>query len=65
MERQHGVAHLNAAPDLEPQTPRIHISVIDLAEGVTGVEWDVRDCGSLLLDHGRWKRLCPGQELPR
>ena len=65
VERQHGVAHLNAVPDLEPQNPRIHISVIDLPEGVTGVEWDVRDCGSFLLDHGRWKRLCPGQELPR
>jgi hypothetical protein len=65
VEKQHGVAHLNAMPDLEPQNPRIHISVLDLPSGVTGVEWDVRGCASFLADQGRWQRLSPGQKLPR
>jgi|TARA_B100000959_G_scaffold282006_1_gene347455 hypothetical protein len=65
VERQHGVAHLNAMPDLEPKNPSIHISVLDLPGGSTGVEWDVRSCGSFLVDHGRWQRFSPGKELPR
>jgi len=64
VERQHGVAHLNASPDIQPQDPRIHISLMDLQAGEAGVEWDVRACGSFLADLGRWQRLSPGQELP-
>jgi hypothetical protein len=64
VERQHGANHLNAAPDLVPQDPRIHISVRDLEAGRVGVEWDVRACGSFEADPGRWQRLCPGAKLP-
>ncbi len=64
MEKQHGVAHLNPNPDLEPKDPRIHVSVLDLEEDGSGVEWDVRTCGSFLADHGRWLRLRPGEVLP-
>ncbi len=64
VERQHGAPHLNASPDIEPNDPRIHISVMDLANGESGIEWDVRQCNSFLEDHGRWLRLRPGEELP-
>ena len=64
VERQHGVAHLNSTPDLEPIDPCIHISVMDLPEGGSGVEWDVRSCKSFSKDQGRWMRLRPGQEVP-
>ena len=64
VERQHGVAHLNAAPDLEPIDPLIHISVKDAQLGSTEVEWDVRACKSFLKDQGHWMRLCPGKEVP-
>ena len=64
VERQHGVEHLNPTPDLNPQEPRIHISVMDLPDGQSCVEWDVRACKSYLDDHGRWLRLRPGHELP-
>ena len=65
VERQHGVEHLNQTPDLKPKEPRIHISVMDLPEGGSGIEWDVRSCESFKEDHGRWLRLCPEKELPR
>ncbi len=64
VERQHGAEHLNVFPDLEPKDPKIHISVMDLPEGGSGVEWDVRACDSFLEDHGRWLRLRPNEELP-
>ena len=65
VERQHGVSHLSEDPDLEPSAPRIHVSLMDLPEGGTGVEWDVRACGSFEVEHGRWLRLRPGEALPR
>ena len=65
VERQHGVEHLTAKPDVKPLDPRIHVSVMDLPGGGTGVEWDVRACRSFIEDHGRWLRLRPGKELPR
>ncbi len=65
VERQHGVAHLTTAPDLEPEEPTICISVVDLVDGGAGVEWDVRACGSFRADPGRWQRLRPGLEIPR
>ena len=65
VERQHGVMHLNATPDLKPKDPMIHISVLDLPDGGTEVEWDVRACKSFLKDQGRWIRLCPGMEVPK
>ncbi len=35
-----------------------------MANGETGVEWDVRDCQSFSEDRGRWVRLRPGMEVP-
>ena len=64
VEKQHGVEHLTKSPDLEPKEPVIHISVIDLPNGNTGVEWDVRACESFLEDHGRWLKLRPHEALP-
>ena len=64
VEGQHGVEHLTSTPDLEPNSPRIHISVLEVSGGDLGVEWDVRACGSFLEDHGRWQRLCPDREIP-
>ena len=51
-------------PDLEPETPKIYVSVMDLSGGQVGVEWDVRACGSFEADAGRWQRLCPGEAVP-
>lgn len=65
MERQHGVPHLSEHPDLSPREPRIHISVLDLPGGATGVEWDVRACHSFEAEPGRWRRLRPGVPLPQ
>ncbi len=65
VERQHGVEHLTQTPDIEPNDPRIHISLIDGSGGVAEVEWDVRACESFLEDLGRWKRLRPNDEVPR
>ena len=65
VEQQHGVAHLNANPDIKPIDTRIHVNVFDLPEGGSGVEWDVRACNSFLEDHGRWLRLRPNEELPK
>lgn len=65
VERQHGAAHLSLSPDLVPQEPKIHISVLDLPNGQAGVEWDVRSCGSFEAETGRWQRLRPGAEVPR
>ncbi len=65
VERQHGVAHLNAAPDIEPADPRIHISVLNAPKGRTEVEWDVRACKTFLKDQGRWQKLRPGQPVPK
>ena len=65
VERQHGVEHLTAIPDLEAKDPVIHISVLDLSDGCLGVEWDVRACSSFVEEYGRWQRLCPEKELPR
>ena len=64
VERQHGEAHLTETPDLKPIDPFIHISVLDLPNGGTTIEWDVRSCKSFLKDQGRWMRLCPGKEVP-
>ena len=64
VERQHGVVHLSAEPDLEPQAPKIHISVMDLPDGQVGVEWDVRACDSFEAEAGRWQRLRPGEVVP-
>ena len=64
VERQHGVAHLCAAPDMVPRQPRIHVQVIDLGEAAVGVEWDVRACDDYRPDPGRWQRLCPDQGVP-
>lgn len=65
MERQHGVPHLSEHPDISPREPRIHISVLDLPGGATGVEWDVRACHSFEAEPGRWRRLRPGVPLPQ
>lgn len=66
MERQHGVDHLTESPDIEPVDPYIHVSVMeDLADGLIGVEWDVRSCGSFIEDSGKWQRLRPGEEIPQ
>jgi hypothetical protein len=65
VERQHGVPHLSAAPEFEPQEPRIHVQVLDLPTGGVGVEWDVRACGSFQREPGRWQRLRPELPLPR
>ena len=64
VERQHGVAHLNAAPGFVPDQPRIHVQVLDLPGGGVGVEWDVRACASFSRDPGRWQRLRPDQSVP-
>jgi hypothetical protein len=64
VERQHGVPHLSAAPDLQPRQPRIHVQVRDLPGGAVGVEWDVRQCDDFAADPGRWARLRPGETLP-
>ena len=64
VERQHGAAHLNPSPDINPQEPNIHINLVDLPDGGTGVEWDVQDCRSFLEDYGRWLRLRPNEKLP-
>lgn len=64
VERQHGVPHLSATPDIRPQQPRIHVQVCDLEGGGVGVEWDVRGCDSFQAEPGRWHRLRPGEKLP-
>jgi hypothetical protein len=64
VERQHGVAHLCVAPSFVPQSPRIHVAVIDLGAAQAGVEWDVRSCDSFEGEPGRWLRLRPGQAKP-
>ncbi len=64
VEKQHGVQHLNLNPDIEPKGPVINISLMDLAEGSTGIEWDVQACKSFLEDPGRWMRLRPNEALP-
>jgi len=64
VERQHGVPHLNGAPDMVPRQPRIHVQVIDLGESAVGVEWDVRSCDDFQSDPGRWHRLRPGLAVP-
>ena len=64
VERQHGVDHLSEAPDFEPSSPRIHVSVMDLPGGGAGIEWDVRACDSFVPDPGRWGRLRPGETVP-
>ena len=65
VERQHGVAHLTATPDIEPIDPRIHISVLSEGNEGAAVEWDVRACKTFRKDEGRWLRLSPGKEIPR
>ena len=65
VERQHGAEHLNSDPDFIPRVPKIVVSVLDLPEGGVGVEWDVRACESLLPEPGRWRRLRPGEDVPR
>ncbi len=64
VERQHGVEHLSADPDLCPTAPRIHVQVISLEGAQVGVEWDVRACDSFQSDPGRWSRLRPGEVVP-
>ena len=51
-------------PDMKPIDPFIHISVHDLEEGGSCVEWDIRTCKSFLKDEGRWMRLRPGEKVP-
>ena len=65
VEKQHGVRHLATKPDLEPKNPRIHVYVMDLPKGLTGIEWDVQACESFLEDIGKWQRLRPGEEIPK
>ncbi|GCE64979.1 putative metal-binding cluster containing protein [cyanobiont of Ornithocercus magnificus] len=65
VERQHGVPHLSGSPDLMPVSPRVHISVTDLPDGGTGIEWDVQACDSFASDLGRWQRLRPGEICPQ
>ena len=65
VERQHGALHLTQDPDVVPEQPKIHISVVDLPGGGAGVEGDERHCGSCETEPGRWQRLRPGAELPR
>jgi hypothetical protein len=65
VERQHGVPHLSAAPDFQPQQPRIHVQVVELPHDQVGVEWDVRACQSFQAQPGHWLRLRPHQALPR
>jgi hypothetical protein len=65
VERQHGVPHLSAAPDFQPQQPRIHVQVVELPHDQVGVEWDVRACKSFQAQPGNWQRLRPHQALPR
>ena len=65
VEKQHGKDPLCGAPDVEPVSPRIHVSLIDLPCGNSGVEWDVRACNSFEEDIGRWLRLRPNEPLPR
>ena len=65
VERQHGALPLTAHPDLVPLELHIHISVLDLPGGASGVEWDVRACTSFDAEPGRWSRLRPGEALPR
>jgi hypothetical protein len=64
VERQHGAAHLSAAPDRVPRQPRIHVQIRDLPAGGVGVEWDVRGCDDFRADPGRWRRLRPDEPLP-
>ncbi|AAP99209.1 Ycf34 family protein [Prochlorococcus marinus] len=65
VEKQHGVKHLNLKPDFEPQDPVIHISLIDLEQRSTEIEWDVQACKSFSRDDGRWLRICPNEALPK
>jgi hypothetical protein len=64
VERQHGVAHLSAKPDMRPRQPRIHVQVRELPAGEVGVEWDVQACSDFRPDPGRWQRLRPREPLP-
>ncbi len=64
VEKQHGVKHLNLNPDFEPQDPVIHISLMDLQEGSTEIEWDVQACKSFCIDNGHWLRLRPNEAVP-
>jgi hypothetical protein len=64
VERQHGVAHLSAKPDMRPRQPRIHVQVRELPAGEVGVEWDVQACSDFLPEPGRWRRLRPQEPLP-
>tara|TARA_Y100001970_G_C13841718_1_gene654794 strand:+ start:386 stop:637 length:252 start_codon:yes stop_codon:yes gene_type:complete len=64
VERQHGADHLTSNPDMAPQDPKIHISVMSLPEGGSGIEWDVRGCNNFIEDHGKWLRLRPGEAIP-
>ncbi len=64
VESKHGAPHLTSTPDIEPDQPVIHVLIMDLADGTTGVEWDVRSCKSFNQDQGRWSRLCPGEAIP-
>jgi len=65
VERQHGVTHLCRVPSLEPLQPQIHVQVRELPGGGVGVEWDVRACSDFQADAGRWRRLRPGEAVPR
>ncbi len=64
VERQHGAAHLCAAPQFVPSEPKIHVQVRELGSTEVGGEWDVRACGSFQRDQGRWQRLRPDQVVP-
>ncbi len=64
VEKQHGAKHLNKAPDVQGNEPRIHVILKTLPNNEISIEWDVRACESFKEDNGKWLRLRPGQELP-
>ena len=64
VETQHGSKHLSANPDFQGVNPRIHVSVMDLEGNCTGIEWDVRECGSYKQEAGKWMKLRPGEPVP-
>lgn len=64
VEENHGVDHLCDVPDMKPQEPYIHVSVIEESNGEHMIEWDVRSCKSFSKEVGRWAKLRPGLALP-
>tara|TARA_B100001029_G_scaffold34859_1_gene26530 strand:- start:190 stop:441 length:252 start_codon:yes stop_codon:yes gene_type:complete len=65
VEEHHGVQHLSHNPDFQGANPKIHINIMDMPDGTTGIEWDVKGCDSFQLDKGKWSKLRPGEEIPK